>query len=204
MEDVIKILRRNEPAYILADLNARHRFVGHNQNNDAGNIINNMIERNMVEYIGPDFNTRVGHAGITRLDIILKNRVAFFNYMMREGELTMSDHIPILFKISTTAIIKEIMPRRQLKKANWELIKHNIENDMVEKHRERDLTGNPRDIDIPIIDDELKDWFRIIVNRIEEGTPKKSISYTPHPKESDLLKALQMAYRLNIEYGYQN
>ena len=127
VEDILKILRRNEPAYILADLNARHRFVGHNQNNDASNIINNMIARNMAEYVGPDFNTRVGHAGITRPNIILKNRAAFFNYLIREGELTTSYHIPILFKISTTAMIKELMPRRQLKKANWELIKHKIE-----------------------------------------------------------------------------
>ena len=85
------------------------------------------------------------------------------------------------------------MPRRQLKKANWELTKQKIENDVVEKNRERDLTGNPRDIDKPTIDNELRDGYRIIANRIEDSTPKKIISYTPHPKESDLLRALQMA-----------
>ena len=54
--------------------------MGYNENNDARNIINNMIVRNMTEYIGPDFSTRLGHASITRPDIIWKNRVAFFNY----------------------------------------------------------------------------------------------------------------------------
>ena len=57
MEDVLKLLRGNTPTYILADLNARHRFIGHTDNNKIGMIINNLINNNLADHLGPDFNT---------------------------------------------------------------------------------------------------------------------------------------------------
>ena len=88
-------MRRRIPVYLLSDLNARHWFIGHTRNNEAGTIINNLITSNIVAHVGPDFNTRVNQSGISRPDIVLKNRVVFLNYAIEERELTTSDHIPI-------------------------------------------------------------------------------------------------------------
>ena len=99
IEDMMKLLRKNVPVYILADLNARHRFLGHGDNNDAGRLLNNMINQNLAVFVGPDFNTRVGQGGLSRPDIILRNRCAYLNYSIREGDLTTSDHIPVVFTI---------------------------------------------------------------------------------------------------------
>ena len=110
VEDLLGLFKRREPAYLIADLNARHSFIGHSSNNDTGKIINNMIRRNIISHMGPEFNTRVGVHGISKPDIILKNRQGFFNYSIREGEITTSDHIPVIFKLSTTAITKESPP----------------------------------------------------------------------------------------------
>ena len=112
VEDLLKLGRMRDPAYLLADLNARHRLIGHSGNNDAGQTLFNMIRGNLFHHMGPDFNTRVGNSGISRPDIILRNSSVFFNYAMIEGELTTSDHIPVLFKISTAPIMKANTPRK--------------------------------------------------------------------------------------------
>ena len=63
MEDVLKLLRGNTPTYIIADLNTRHRFIGHTDNNETGMIINNLINHNLADHLGPDFNTRMTAGG---------------------------------------------------------------------------------------------------------------------------------------------
>ena len=57
-------LFRTLPVYMVTDLKAKQRFIGHNDNNPTGNIINNLINRNLVTYMGPEFNTWVGVRGI--------------------------------------------------------------------------------------------------------------------------------------------
>ena len=64
-----------DPVYFLADINARHCFIGHNDNNNIGKIINNMITKNTVSYLGPEFNTRIAGNGISRPDIAEHERI---------------------------------------------------------------------------------------------------------------------------------
>ena len=194
MEDLTKIFRRRDPVYFLADLNIRHQFVGHNDNNTAGVITNNMISRNLVSFVGPDLNIRTGQHGVSRPDIILRNNQAFLNYSIREGDLTTSDHIPVIFTISTTAVVKDTQGRKQYSRTNWEEFKRLVENYIDVKQEERDLGGNRRGINMEIIDKELGNWFNIIQRCLNNTTPNRMLSYIPHPKESDLLKALHMAY----------
>ena len=194
MEDLTIIFRRLDPVYFLADLNIRHRFVGYNDNNTAGVITNDMISRNLVSFVGPEFNTRTGQHGVSRLDIILRNNQAFLNYSIREGDLAASDHIPVIFTISTTVLVKTTQGRKQYSRINWEDFKKLAENDIDVKQAERDLVGNPRGINMEIIDNELGNWFNIIQRCLNNTIPNRTLSYIPHPKESDLLKALHMAY----------
>lgn len=123
VEDLIKLFKRKEPVYLLADLNARHRTLGHRENNETGEIINKMINKNIISHLGPDFNTRVGQNARSNPDIILRNRYGFLNYAIKEGDLTTSDHIPVIFTLSTTPIVKETCPRKIYSKTNWERVK---------------------------------------------------------------------------------
>ena len=138
IEDM-KLLRKNVPVYTLADLNVRHRFLSHGYNNDAGRILNNMINQDLAVFVGPDFNTRVGQDGLSRTDTILRNRCAFLNHSIREGDLTTSGHIPVVFTVSTTAIIREATKKKQYKKTNWDRFKRMVENDITKKNDELDL-----------------------------------------------------------------
>ena len=195
MEDVLKLLRGNTPTYIIADLNARHRCIGHTDNNETGMIINNLINNNLADHLGPDFNTRVTAGGISRPDIILKNKCGYFNYAIREGDLTTSDHIPVMVTLSTTAIVKENAGNRNsYNKIDWDRAKIKIEQEIRRKQTEIDLKNNPRNIDKSTIDNEIKDWFHLIEKALKESTPNRILTYVPHARESDLLKLLQNIY----------
>ncbi len=44
--------------------------------------------------------------------------------MCEPGELTSSDHLPVIFKLSTTPFITDKQKVYQAHKADWELFKH--------------------------------------------------------------------------------
>ena len=159
-----------------------------------GVITKDMFRRNLVSFVSPDFNTRTSQQGISRTDSILKNIQAFLNYSIREGDLTTSDHIPVIFTILTMAIVKDTHGRKQYSGANWEDFKRLVENDIDVKQEERDLRGNLRGINMETIDKELDDWFNIIQQCLNNATPNRTLNYILHPKESDLLKVLYMTY----------
>ena len=91
--DIMKIMRRNVPAYLIADLNAKHRNLGQNSNNFMGTELVNLIHQDMITHLGPDFDTFIRTTGRGRPDIVIGNKNAFLNYALQEGPLSTSDHI---------------------------------------------------------------------------------------------------------------
>ena len=162
-ENLTRLMRKNKPVYILADINARHAFVGHTTNNYMRRILNNLIQGNIIKYLGPDFNTGVGCQGIFRPDIILTNRQGTLNYGISEGDLTTSDHIPIIFTISTTAIVRNWPPRMMYHRTNWQDFQNKVKEDMERLNNEKILAGNPRNVSKNIIDGEVEKWTAVII-----------------------------------------
>jgi len=82
--DIMQIMRTNIPAYIIADLNARHRTLGQNSNNLMGDELLKLINQNMITHIGPDFDTFVSTRGKGRPDI-LGNKNIHMNHAIQQG-----------------------------------------------------------------------------------------------------------------------
>ena len=124
------------PEYLMADLNANHYIFGYTRSNDKGKIIKELIDRNIANYLGPDFPTLVGRS--TKPDMILSNRHGFRNIAIEPGVITTSDHIPIKIKLFTKAILKDIQPRKNYSKTNWtrykEIIEEKITNSLEVKY----------------------------------------------------------------------
>ena len=146
--------------------------------------------------MGPDFNTRIGANGISRPDIILRNRHGFFNYAVEEGDLTTWDHLPVVFTLATTPIVQTCSPRKLYKRTNWDNVKKKLREDMEIKNNIRNLKIQHRDVTKDIIDDEVESWMTTSINRIDEETPTTTLKCLPHPRESDLLKTLLMVYNI--------
>ena len=48
------------------------------------------------------------------------NRQSTLNYGISEGDLITSDYIPIIFTVSTTAVVRNRPPRMMYHRTNWE------------------------------------------------------------------------------------
>lgn len=116
--DFYKFFKQKIPAYFLGDTNARHPLLGHNSENQMGKQIATLINRGHATHIGPHFPTFITHRSKTTPDIILSNSLACYNHHAEPGPATPSDHIPVMFKISSSPIQIEIKPRLNFKKAN--------------------------------------------------------------------------------------
>lgn len=53
--DFHRLLSKNNPAYILADLNLSSTLTGSNHNNQVGKNLNRLINNGFVNHLGPDF-----------------------------------------------------------------------------------------------------------------------------------------------------
>ena len=73
VEDILKIARKPYPTYILADLNATHRALGHHRDNPRGISLVNLINRNLLTHLGPNFPTYFSR-NATIPDLVLTNR----------------------------------------------------------------------------------------------------------------------------------
>nr|XP_027208264.1 uncharacterized protein LOC113801976 [Penaeus vannamei] len=144
--DIMKITRRNIPAYIIADLNARQRSLGQSNNNLMGSELINLIHRNTITHLGPDFDTFVSARGKGRPDIILGNRNIHMNYAIQEGPPTTSDHIPITFTLTTSPTMIQQAKMFDYKRADWEQFTREIEQHMDQPTGE-ELTVNREYVD---------------------------------------------------------
>ena len=142
--DFYRLFKQSHPVYYLGDLNARCRMLGNSNDNQIGKQIKLLIENRIVKHDGRHFPTFITNRSKTSPDIILKNFEAFHNTFEELGPLTISDHIPIIYKISNSPILSEILPRLNYKKAKWENYKNMLElnPDLEQKDR------NIREIDI--------------------------------------------------------
>ena len=192
--DLRRALQKNIPVYILAALNAHHQITGYRYTNAKGNIIKDLIDRNLVTYLGPDFPTMVG--GTTKPDAVLKNRLAFFNVSIKPGDLTSYDHIPIVMKISTKPIARDNQIRYNFKRADWDkyqsLIIANTALDNL-----NNITKNQ-------IDDEVDKWMENIITVANASIPKTKVNYLVHPIDSDYLKLLMNMYVQLRNQNYWN
>ena len=84
-------------------------------------------------------------------------------------------------------------PIRILKRANWDKIKEEIQRDMNNRSEGVNLREGRR-IMKETIDSEIEYWTNTVVTKVDENTPIRRICTLPHPKETDLLRLLQIQY----------
>ena len=126
--------------------------------NNRGEALSNLINRNVITHIGPDFNTLTTKKG--RPDIILVNRYNIFNTATYEGEITTSDHIPLVMKISTRPIVKNLIKRKDYRRADWEGYRDSLENKVGEQARE--IPFENQRINIDTINKSLERWMKVV------------------------------------------
>ena len=182
--DLRRAFQRNMPVYMAADLNANHQIMGYNYVNNKERIIKDLIDRNIIKYMGPEFPMMVRKK--TKPDVVLANRQAFLNISMEPGPLTTSDHLPIKIKISTKPITIEQKKGFNFGKANWDRYQEIIINNTQ--------ISDLNNVNKETIDAEIERWMKTITNSAKEAIPIRKMNYLIHPPDSDFLRVLVNMY----------
>ncbi len=178
--DIYKLVNNNIPTLILGDFNCTHTQFGNHTNNTVGKSIVNLINQGKLIHLGPHFPTFLCHNAATSPDKVFSNKHNYLNTLIEPGNITTSDHIPIIFTVSTKPIYIKTKETLQYKKANWEQFKE-ILNDKI-------TIKNLDNCSKQEIDQEVSTWFTTVkdaMNRIIPKTTYKPIyqtTTTPHIK----------------------
>ena len=179
----------NAPSYILGDLNAKYPVFGDNHSNNVGIGLKTMIDNNLLQHLGPNFPTYFSTTTCSTPDLILGNKNIYHNHMIEQGPATASDHIPIIFTITTKKITIPTTPRYCFKNVGWELFQSTIEYTINE--------AVPPDQATPAqIDTSTESWFNIITNAMQAYIPKTNTITTN--------KAISNPTTRNIQYYINN
>ncbi len=95
--DMHKLLSNNIPTYILGDFNGRHKHFGNRDDNTIGKSLMSLINQGVMLHLGPSFPTFLRPNSATTPDKIFSNKHHFLNCIIESGDITTSDHLPIIF-----------------------------------------------------------------------------------------------------------
>jgi len=137
-----------------------------------------------LNHLGPDFPTLIRQNSATSPDIILSNRCGYLNTRIIPGNITTSDHLPIILELSTNPILIPTTPRFD-HKANWDRFR-----ELLQAKPGNDLNGKP----ILDIDLETERWYDDLIEAKEACIPKTAYRTARHPASSPEPLYLQSQY----------
>jgi hypothetical protein len=188
-QDLLRLFNRQSPVYLIADLNAHHSFIGHSTNDRVGNFLNELISRNKIKHIGPDFNTYTGaFKYISKPDLVLTNNKAHHNYHIEAGTPNISDHFPVKLTLSINPIQIPIPARKAPSKTDWDKFSSLCD---VKVTRKENAPVNQVTVLAKAITDCIK-------NAAEKATPVISYRVLPHFNITEEMKDLYRELEIEL------
>lgn len=119
------------------------------------------------------------------------------NITVEPGPITLSDHIPMIITLTTKVVNKKISMTLDMRKANWNSFRDQIERNMKNKE-----TFNHMNKDT--LDRKIEEWYNIVENNINPQYLKKTKQMTQKPIATPQLKYIQHLHaQLQIEIKTQ-
>lgn len=194
--DVHRLLNNNIPTYIIGDFNGRHRHFGNGDNNTVGKSLVNLINQGKMLHLGPHFSTFISVTSATSPDKILSNKHNYLNYLSEPGEITTSDHLPMILRLSTQPFIVETPPTYKTNKANWELFKETLDNKIH--------LNNLNNCNLEQIETATNEWMEAIKKAIDKAIPKTSHTYVYQLKTTPEIRNLENQFNLLQHHAEHN
>ena len=180
--EYVTLLGRRNPVYIFGDLNARHSFLSHRDQNPVGKGLNTLIQRDIITHIGPHFPTFIRTNCATTPDIAITNKVTFHNILLTPGPVSASDHIPVIAKITANPIQIPIKPRPHFTRADWESYKNELESHS---------TPNLTEADTIDIDTAINEWTEQVKQASNHHIPTLQYRVIPGANQNEEIRNTQ-------------
>ena len=115
------------------------------------------------------------------------------NCICEPGDITTSDHLPIILKLSTKHFLKEKPKTFRLHRADWEL----FQNKLDQKVNITELDGNT----LEQLEDATKSWTNAVKNAMDIAIPKSNYQYIYQIKTTPEIKNLENQYKTLKEFA---
>ena len=199
---IYKILSHNLPTVFIGDFNAHSPLFDNcpatrNYADAKGKTLENIFKSKSLQFLGPYFSTYIMNQKRGKPDIIFANKLfSPFHYLTEAGTSIGSDHIPIIFRISTKPFKIPIEPRKNINKIEIQKYKTILSQLSVP-----DLNLKP----ITEIDTVTNSLIQNIMDASDECCPTLATipiqQYEPTPKIKRLLRRYQAASFNFYRYG---
>ena len=182
--DINWIARHRTPAYLLADLNARHRSFCSTTTAYGQVVYNEWLQNDRLRRIGPHIGTFHSIAGrTTKPDIILANNQTYHFHHVSTLPFNVSDHAPMCLEISARAIKIPCPEYELIAKADWKRYQ-----DLL-KEKFAPINFNLKETEF--IENYLR-FLTTTVNEVRQLTiPKSTFKYSSRFSTSDKFKRLE-------------
>ena len=191
-----KLLNYNIPVFIIGDFNALHRCFGNHSSNVVGRSLSQIIDNGNLIHLGPHFNTYFKQNVVSIPDKVLTNKHNYLNTYIEPGDITTSDHIPIILRISTEPILIKKTETYNYNKADWDLFKSILNG----KININDL----QNLNIQQLEHEIRVWVYNIKQAITRTIPKTNYNTIYQIKPTSKIKFLQLTLNYLKLYVAQN
>lgn len=186
--DIYKLLNNNIPVYIIGDVNARHTHFGNRDKNTVGTSLVNLINQGKMMHLGPYFPTYLHMNSATTPDKILSNKHHYLNCISEPGEITNSDHIPIILRLSTKPFISDTPKIYKTKNADWEIFKETLNN----KINIKDLN----ECNLKELEEATNEWMEIVKQAMNKAIPKTTYKFIYQLKTTPEIKHLENQFKM--------
>ncbi len=179
-------MNNNIPVYILGDFNCSHTHFGNRHNNTVGNSIAGLINQGKLMHIGPHFPTFIRQGTATNPDKVFTNKHCYHNTHLEPGNVTSSDHLPIILKISTKPFYHKQKETYQFHKADWDYFKNILENN-IEVTTLNNYTPAQ-------IENEVNKWLITVKTAMEKSIPRSTYRPTYQTPSTPQIRTLEREF----------
>ncbi len=164
--DMHRLLSNNIPTYIIGDFNATHRSFGNASNNTVGISIVNLINQGQLLHIGPHFPTFIHPNFTSAPDKIFCNKYHYLNTYIEPGNVTASDHLPIILTLSTTPIFIKREEKYAITRADWTAFQAALDANIN--------TDIPDNINNAASEREIEKWTDAVTKAMKIAIPRNT------------------------------
>lgn len=184
--DMYKLLNNNIPVYILGDFNCSHTIFGNRNNNTVGKNIAHLINSGNLLHLGPHFPTYIRQGSATNPDKVFSNKQCYHNVQIEAGEVTSSDHIPIILRLSTKPFYIKERETYHYRRANWDLFRNTLE----QKTQVKPLHNyTPQQVE-----EEVTNWINTVKDAMCTAIPKTNFKPFYQTPTTQTIRDLQTQY----------